>query len=247
VTSPQQPPEPVGATPGQSHEQLRHLAAEVRTPLAAGVAGIVFALILGVVVVLLHLAVPVDAVGSDWITESSRRSQLSWALQLVPYAGIAFLWFIGVIRTRLGDREDRLVATVFLGSGLLFIAMLFAAAASMGALLILYDNSDQVNADVVRLVSATSAQLLATYGIRMAAIFTMVVTNLGRRTEIVPGWLQLIGYAVALVLLFVPPRTIWATLLFPAWVLIVSVLFLLSSARHDAASPAAEPQQPPEL
>ena len=51
------------------------------------------------------------------------------AVSLIPFAGIAFLWFIGVIRTRLGDREDKLFATVFLGSRLLFVALLFLAGA----------------------------------------------------------------------------------------------------------------------
>jgi len=46
------------------------------------------------------------------------------------------LWFIGVLRDRLGEREDKFFATVFFGSGLLFLAMLFAAAAVAGALII---------------------------------------------------------------------------------------------------------------
>jgi hypothetical protein len=54
------------------------------------------------------------------------------ALYLVPFAGIAFLWFIGVLRDRLGELEDRFFATVFFGSGLLFLAMLFASAAVAG-------------------------------------------------------------------------------------------------------------------
>jgi len=48
----------------------------------------------------------------------------------LPFAGIAFLWFIGVLRDRLGELEDRFFATVFLGSGLLFLAMLFASCSS---------------------------------------------------------------------------------------------------------------------
>jgi hypothetical protein len=53
----------------------------------------------------------------------------------VPFAGIAFLWFIGVIRDRLGDHEDRFFASVFLGSGLIFLATVFVAMAIAGALL----------------------------------------------------------------------------------------------------------------
>ncbi len=55
------------------------------------------------------------------------------SLNLVPFAGIAFLWFIGVLRDRIGEREDRFFATVFLGSGLLFVAMMFVAVAVAGA------------------------------------------------------------------------------------------------------------------
>ena len=57
------------------------------------------------------------------------------ALNLVPFAGIAFLWFIGVLRDRIGEHEDRFFATVFLGSGLLFVAMIFVAAAITGAVI----------------------------------------------------------------------------------------------------------------
>ena len=60
------------------------------------------------------------------------------ALNLVPFAGIAFLWFMGVVRDRLGSNEDRFFATVFLGSGLLFLAMLFTSAAIAGGLIGIY-------------------------------------------------------------------------------------------------------------
>ena len=57
---------------------------------------------------------------------------------MVPFAGIAFLWFIGVLRDRLGELEDRFFATVFFGSGLLFLAMLFVSAALVKAIIIAY-------------------------------------------------------------------------------------------------------------
>ena len=52
----------------------------------------------------------------------------------MPFAGIAFLWFIGVVRDQLGEVEDRLFSTVFLGSGLLFLAMLFQGAVNATSL-----------------------------------------------------------------------------------------------------------------
>ena len=213
-------------------------AVELRTPRAAAVAGIVFAVILTVVVVLLHMALPVGGDQSQWITQQARRQKVGWALELIPYAGIAFLWFIGVIRSQLGDREDKFFATVFLGSGLLFVAMLFASAANVGALLSLYGGRSGVPADEVRLVGAVGTALLATFGIRMAAVFTMVVTNLGRRSGIIPRWLLVVGYAAAAMLLFAPPRTLWAVLLFPVWVFLLSAQILVVSLRGAPSSEA---------
>jgi len=221
----------------ESHDLDRPAAIleELRTPRAAAIAGIAFALLLATVVVLMHLALPGTGNRSLWITDASRRQKVALALTLTPYAGIAFLWFIGVIRSRLGHQEDKLFATAFLGSGLLFVAMLFAAASNVGALLTLYDGADSVSPEYVREVGAVSTALLTTFGIRMAAVFTMVVTTLGRRTRIVPRWLVVLGYIVAVVLLLAPPRTEWTVLLFPLWVLLLSLDILVSSLRPTPA------------
>jgi hypothetical protein len=206
---------------------------EARTPRAAAVAGIIFALVLAAAVLLLRSAIPTHGDPSEWITQSTRRREVALALGLIPYAGIAFLWFIGVIRARLGDREDKLFATALLGSGLLFVATLFTAAAVMGGILDLYGASPVSNGEV-RLAGAVTTTLLATFGVRMAAVFTLVVTNLGRRTGIVPTWLVVVGYACGLVLLLSPFRTVWVTLLFPGWVFLLSVHILVVSLRVSA-------------
>lgn len=65
------------------------------------------------------LGPPDPAAAGAWLIDPTRRSALVVALNLVPFAGIAFLWFIGVVRDRIGPREDRFFASVFLGSGLL--------------------------------------------------------------------------------------------------------------------------------
>jgi hypothetical protein len=216
------------------------LVREVQTPRAAAIAGIVFALLLTTAILLNQWAMPRDRDPSEWLTEDSRRRAAGVAIALIPYAGIAFLWFIGVIRSRLGELEDRFFATAFLGSGLLFVAMLFTSAAVTGALLDLSSGTAPVTADDARLTNAIVSALLGTFGIRMAAVFTLVVTNLGRRTGIVPGWLVLVGYATTLVLLFAPPRTVWATLLFPVWVFLLSVnMLVVSLRRHQRSQPGA--------
>ncbi len=88
-------------------------------------------------VILIHVAVPADSrEAGDWVLDDSKRRLVAIALNLLPFAGIAFLWFIGVVRDRLGEGEDRFFATVFLGSGLLFVAMLFVSGADASALLV---------------------------------------------------------------------------------------------------------------
>src|SRR5947209_12856364 len=103
----------------------------IRTPRAAALAGIAFAILLITSLVLVRLAVPKNPnEAGTWISSSSKRNSVLLALSLVPFAGIAFLWFIGVVRARVGTAEDQFFSTVFLGSGLLFVAMLFVAAAA---------------------------------------------------------------------------------------------------------------------
>ncbi|HSN06602.1 MAG TPA: hypothetical protein VLV82_04585 [Candidatus Angelobacter sp.] len=219
------------------------LAQELRTPRSAAVAGIAFALILGTVIVLFRASGPAaDDGGTLWLSDGQRRSAITTALSLVPFAGIAFLWFIGVIRARLGAREDKLFATVFLGSGLLFVALLFAGAAMIGSVLLLTARPEPLATDSVRLAQAVSATLLGSFAARMAAVFVLSVTTLGLRTRLVPRWLLGLGYVVALALLLSPPISGWAQLLFPAWVLVLSVQILLVGT--DPARPPAPDAAP---
>jgi hypothetical protein len=109
--------------------------AQLRTPKAAAIAGIVFAILLIAIFVLLRSAVPGSPTeAGDWLAEDWRRAAV--ALNLIPFAGVAFLWFIGVLRDRLGAKEDRFFATVFFGSSLLFLGLIFTAASLVGALIL---------------------------------------------------------------------------------------------------------------
>jgi hypothetical protein len=52
-----------------------------------------------------------------WLNDPSWRSAIRLAIQLASFAGIALLWFIGVLRDQIGALEDHFLATVFLGGG----------------------------------------------------------------------------------------------------------------------------------
>jgi hypothetical protein len=209
----------------------------LRTSQGAAVAGIIFGVLLITALVLLRVSVPAHPeVAGAWLTDSGRRAAVAVALNLVPFAGIAFLWFIGVLRDRIGEREDRLFATVFLGSGLLFVGMLFVAAAVAGAT-IAASSSTHPAADVLVLNRNLTGSLLNVYAMRMAAVFTLTTVNIARRTGIVSRWLILAGLACALILLIGVGISPWVELLFPAWILALSLEILIAAPRPSEAQP----------
>ncbi|WP_235521237.1 hypothetical protein [Cellulomonas sp. Leaf395] len=157
----------------------------------------------------------------------------------MPFAGIAFLWFIGVVRDQLGEVEDRLFSTVFLGSGLLFLAMLFQGAVTATSLVAMASGND-LDAGVWTFGRGTTESLISVYAMRMAAVFTLSVSTVALRTAAVPRWVPFSGYGVALVLLLVAGEHKWAQLLFPAWVLVLSIAILLTPAHARPATAATD-------
>jgi len=216
----------------------------LRTPGAAAVAGIVFSVLLIAAFVLLRLSVPADPrTAGAWLTDPGRRTAVEIALNLVPFAGIAFLWFIGVLRDRIGQREDRFFATVFLGSGLLFVAMLFVATAVAGGLFASASRSSgPPGGDVLALGRDVTGLLVNVYSMRMAAVFTLTTVTIARRTEIVSRWLTVAGIVAALVLLVGVGLSAWVELLFPAWILALSIDILTASPKISPPSTGMAPQ-----
>jgi hypothetical protein len=202
----------------------------LRTPRAAAVAGIIFSALMITALVLLRISVPgrLSTTGA-WLTQPGKRAAVAVALNLVPFAGIAFLWFIGVVRDRVGEREDRFFATVFLGSGLLFVAMLFVAAAVSGGL-IAGASLGLPDSNTLALARNITGSLLNVYSMRMAAVFTLSTVTIARRTQIVSRWLTIAGLVCALVLLIGIGISPWVELVFPAWILALSVDILAAPA-----------------
>lgn len=210
----------------------------LRTPRAAAIAGILFALLLTAALVLVRVAAPPDSGDTGaWLTDPSSRRLVGLALNLVPFAGIAFLWFIGVVRDRIGQREDRFFATVFLGSGLLFVGMLFVATAIAAGLLA---GAAVGTGAPNEWGHRTVVIVLNTYAMRMAAVFTISTATIGLRTGFMPRWIGFSGYAVALVLFLAIGITPWVRLLFPLWILLLSLDTLAESLRRDRAERATE-------
>ncbi|WP_217702543.1 hypothetical protein [Nocardioides guangzhouensis] len=184
-----------------------------------------FALLLMAAISMMRVAFSEESLESLRADEG-KRTLIRLSLHLVPFSGIAFLWFIGVVRDQLGEVEDRLFSTVFLGSGLLFLAMLFDAAVTAHSLLGMLAAS-QTSPDLLESTRLTSQTLMTVYAMRMAAVFTISVSTVGLRTSAVPRWVAFLGYLVALVLLVAAGRQQWTQLLFPLWVLLLSVVILV--------------------
>ena len=210
----------------------------LRTPRSAALAGIAFAVLITIVLVLVRLAVPSDPNDAgEWLADGSRRDAVLFALGLVPFAGIAFLWFVGVLRDRIGDAEDRFFSTVFLGSALLFVAMLFVASAVAAGLVATGgdDAGSLVASDAWEVGRRTTHELMVVYAIRMAAVFMIATSTILMRTRLAPRWLVRSGYAMGIVLLFTVGLFAWIELAFPAWVLTVSLYILVVGHRHARA------------
>jgi hypothetical protein len=215
----------------------------LKTPRAAALAGIVFSVLLIASLALLRLSVPANAaVVGGWLTDSGKRTAVAIGLNLIPFAGIAFLWFIGVVRDRIGAHEDRFFATVFLGSGLLFVGMLFVAAAVAGGLISGISSSGSPGSGTLALGRNVTSILLNVYSMRMAAVFTLTTVTIARRTKIVSRWLTVAGIVTALVLLVGVGISPWVELLFPVWILAVSIDILASSPRALSSATETPPR-----
>ncbi len=210
--------------------------ARLKTPRAAAIAGIVFSTLIIISLVLIRTTVPNNPqdVGK-WL--SSGWKTVSLALNLLPFAGIAFLWFIGVLRDRIGAYEDRFFATVFLGSGLLFLAMLFACSAVAGGIIMVYGATPGklIESGTYTFGRTVAYQIMNVYALKMAGVFMITTCTLSIRTGIFPRWMAFLGYGLALLLLLSIGYLYWAPLVFPLWVLLISVHILLANLKAKPA------------
>jgi hypothetical protein len=215
---------------------------QLTTPRAAAISGIIFSVLMIVSLSIIRITLPDDpATPGFWLTDSGERNAIKFALNLVPFAGVAFLWFMGVIRNRLGVLEDQFFATVFLGSGLLFVGSLFASAVAAGALEEIKPalNIQQADREIYYFVQRLSYTSLNVFAIKMAGVFIFSTCTIALRTKIFPRWIAFSGFVCGVSLLVVISNWLWIALLFPLWILLVSTQILLADVHFPAKlSPA---------
>ncbi len=206
---------------------------QLRTPRSAAIAGIIFAVLLATTMVLIQVSIPSGRLYDPaWLRE--RTTEVSIAVGLVPFASIAFLWFIGVIRDQLGEREDRFFSTVFLGSGVVFLGLLLVWSGLIGAALAtVAADPAWANTSSFRFAASIVDVLGGTGMLRMAGVFVLSTGTMWLRTRVMPRWIVWLTYVLAVVMLVGGGSLRPLRLVFPVWVLVVSIPLLRAAGSSD--------------
>jgi hypothetical protein len=196
---------------------------QLRAPWAASVAGLLFSLMFTAALVLVR---------SQEDQMNGSLAMVVGGLYLAPFAGIMFLWFVAVIRDQIGDREDRFFATVFFGSGILFVALLFATAAVVSTPATISEMTGQttLSQEGQTILRGLGYTLLFAMATRAAAVFMIAAATVGIRSGTFPRWFTLAGYLLGLLMLFAVSFVDWVILVLPVWVAVTS-LFILQRER----------------
>lgn len=193
---------------------------------AAGVAGLVFALLFTITFALLRVGLPPADPAAFEAWWAGSRDRVAVGTYLLPFAGMAFIWFVAAVRRRMGTGEGLFFSTIFLGSALVFVALLFAMGASVGAVL----SAQALEPDRLQVAAsvgfALAYELFFGFAVRMAAMFMLATASIGRSATAVPRWVVLVTLGLGIVALvgntFIEPFA----LIFPVWVALISVFLL---------------------
>jgi MFS family permease len=205
----------------------------LRSPRSAAIAGIIYSILMTTGMVLVYNItrdLPED-ITKDWLDAWSDRASV--ALTLVPFAGIAFLWFTGVVRDRLGEHEDQLFATIFLSSGIITVVLFFVWAAIFAALMRTTSLAavGLADDDVYVFGFALMNRIVGDYALRMAGVYMMAIGTIWTRSGIMPRWMTIITYVLALGFLLAAGWAREARFIFPVWVFVVSIYILILNYR----------------
>jgi hypothetical protein len=208
---------------------------KIRSPRSAALAGILFAGLLVASMLLLTGFSQIDLDDFNFETLQDRVDSISLALSLIPFAGIAFFWFTGVIRDHIGEREDRFFATVFLGSGIAYVVLMFVYAATVGAVFGLHALASDLltDNDIYIFAFMFMNEILGNYILRIAGVYMFSIGTIWTRTVAMPRWLTILTYLLALIFLFFASSIRETRFIFPGWVFLTSAYILITNRRLE--------------
>ncbi len=232
IASASQPDEEAHET---THRSMRRAAT------ITAVVGMAHAILFLLSFLLLNDAPAADASTDEIVAfyqDDSRRRVLLVGLYLMPFAGIAFMWFSVALRMWIEGsirRANYLLSNIQLVSSIIYVALFFCAAGSLSVVAASVEFTDgQVEAGVARGFPDLGRTLLFVFAFRMASMFVLTTSTIGRTTKILPRWFCFVGYAVGLFLLLSASFMAWFAIVFPVWLFMLSVI-LLTRARQIPA------------
>jgi len=239
--------EPAANTAGDPDLDARpqRVGRHVRSLEAAAIAGGIYAVLAVVAVSLLSRYPSLDQTEEEitaWFDHSANQSSLIIGLNLVAVSSIAFLWFVAVTRRRLGDLEDRFFGTVFFGSAIVYVAIWLVGGAVLAGPAVATTTLDagSVSEASASLAAGIGAGLLLVVAPRVQAVFVLTTSTLILRSRVLPSWLAVVGYVIAVVMFVFPLVVEPVGLGFPTWVFVVSIVIFLhrpTGTRDSATEP----------
>lgn len=207
----------------------------LRSPRSAAIAGILFAIMAAASMILIENIVTVAPaeINPDWF--DSWSGTVSVVLFLISVSGIAFLWFTGVIRELIGDRENRFFATIYFGSAIILVVLLFMWAATLGAMFGAFTMASDIliGGDIYIFGFAMMNEIVGNFALRIAGVYMFSIGTVWARAAVTPRWLTLITFLVAIGFFFFAGAFREARFIFPGWVFLVSVYILVRNYRRS--------------
>jgi hypothetical protein len=207
----------------------------------SALSGIAFAVLFVVALVLVHrtpgLAVP-DSDYTNFYRDNNGGDLVTAGLYIVPFAGIAFLWYVAATRTLVltpTNTASDIPRWLQLGSGVVFVAMLFVGTALVGAvsLLTVFSSTPLPPPDVARALSSAGYGVVFVYGVRAAGMFLITTTTLARSGGLLSTWLAIVSYVAGAFLLISTTFHPAVLLVFPGWVVLMSVVALVRAGELE--------------
>lgn len=206
---------------------------QIKSPRAAAVAGIIFAALSYTVMYMVQdiITAPPSEISKDWLERHANHASI--AIAFIPFVGISFLWFTGVLRDWVDDKEDRFFSTIFLGSAILIVGMLFVWAAAFGAMFNTYlaAKGGVIDRDIYVFGHAFLREILGDFALRMMGVYMTAIATIWRHTKVMPRWILIITYILAVAFITFAARVPEARFVFPSWVLLVSIYILVYNLR----------------
>ena len=167
----------------------------------------------------------------SFYASDSKRLPIVAGLYVMPFAGLAFIWFVVLLRMWIradADRRNILQSNIQLVSGILYIAIFFVSAAAMSVFAATAEFTDTtVDPELARQFPNFAYTLLLVFGMRMAAMFVFTSTLLGHKGGLMPRWFVVLGLVFGVFLLLSVSLYPWLAIAFPIWVLMLCGLIFL--------------------